>query len=61
MKQLKELILGTTIMTMPIILSIACGIIFNFLNWQLTNKIISSIIDIIKQVKQKGEKNNYEV
>lgn len=33
MKQLKELILGTTIMTMPIILSIACGIIFNFLNW----------------------------
>lgn len=33
MKQLKELVLGTSIMTMPIILSIVCGIIFNFLNW----------------------------
>lgn len=60
MKQLKEIILGTSIMTMPIILSIVCGIIFNFLNWQLTNKILSSIINITKQVKQK-EKNNYEV
>ena len=60
MKQLKEIILGTSIMTIPIVLSIACGIIFNFLNWQLTNKIISSIINITKQVKQK-EKNNYEV
>lgn len=33
MKKIKEFILGTSIMTMPIILSIACGIIFNFLNW----------------------------
>lgn len=33
MKQLKGIILGTSIITMPIILSIACGIIFNFLNW----------------------------
>lgn len=33
MKQLKEIILGTSIMTIPIVLSIACGIIFNFLNW----------------------------
>ena len=33
MKQLKEIILGTSIIIMPIILSIVCGFIFNFLNW----------------------------
>ena len=28
MKQLKEIILGTSIMTIPMVLSIACGILF---------------------------------